>query len=276
MYLSDCHIHTNFSSDVPADRAASVDDVCRAAIERGLSYVAITDHYESITYKNPAHPPFPFDDVTRAVLAAREAYADRLYVALGIEYGEPYLYPEDILPTCAAQPYDVILGSVHVIPGKPGYIAYQYNELTEDERTAVFDDYLEAYNTLVHTEGIDVVTHPTYPLRYLLRQGIPFDMRCWEERMHHCLSVIIERGIGLEFNASPRRTPNKGYPDHTVETLMRWYRQMGGEIVTFASDAHFPEHVGAYCDSTMRILAELGFRYIAVYQNRKPIFHPIK
>ena len=176
----------------------------------------------------------------------------------------------------APYPFDVVLGSVHYVPGEAGYISRDYRAMTEEERTAVFDGYLEAYDRLVHSDHIDVVTHPTYPLRYLLRQGVPFDMRLWEERMRHCLSVVVARGLGLEFNASPRRTPNTGIPDHTVETLMRWYKQAGGEIVTFASDAHFTAHVGAYCDSTMRILAELGFRYIAVYENRKPVFHPIK
>jgi hypothetical protein len=53
-------------------------------------------------------------------------------------------------------------------------------------------------------------------------------------------------------------------------------REVGGEIVTFASDAHFTAHVGAYCDRTMRILRELGFRYVAVYENRKPVFHKIE
>ena len=275
MFYSDSHIHTNYSADVPKDRPLSVDDICRAAIDAGLSYIAITDHYEPEEEKRGIVPRFPFAQMAEDVFRAKEAYRGKLQVALGIEYGQPYLYPEEIEPTVSALPFDVVLGSVHYIPGKPGYISRNYRELTAEERTAVFDEYLETYNQLVHTDNIDVVTHPTYPLRYLLRQNIPFDMRDWEERLRMMFRVLVERGIGLEFNASPMRVPNQGIPDHTVETLFRWYRDVGGEIVTFASDAHFSEHVGAYSDRTMRILRELGFRYIAVYENRKPLFHKI-
>ena len=276
MFYSDSHIHTQYSADVPASRALSVDGICRAAIDAGLSYIAFTDHYEPEEEKSGVAKPFRFPEMVSDVLTAKETYKDRLQVALGIEYGQPYLYPEEIQPTVTAYPYDIILGSVHYIPGKTGYISYNYREMTPAERTAVFDEYLDTYNQLVHTDGIDVVTHPTYPLRYLLRQNIPFDMRDWEERLRAMFRVLAERGVGLEFNAAPMRVPNQGIPDHTVETLFRWYREVGGEIVTFASDAHFKEHVGAYCDRTMRILRELGFRYIAVYENRKPVFHKIE
>ena len=276
MFYSDSHIHTNYSADVPADRPLSVDDICRTAIRAGLSYIAFTDHYEPEEEKRGVVPPFPFANMVRDVLAAKETYRDQLKVALGIEYGQPYLYPDEIQPTVSAYPYDVILGSVHYIPGQTGYISRNWRELTKAERDAIFDEYLDTYNLLVHTDGIDVVTHPTYPLRYLLRQNIPFDMRDWEERLRAMFRVLVQRGIGLEFNASPMRVPNQGIPDHTVETFFRWYRDEGGEIVTFASDAHFTAHVGAYCDRTMRILREIGFRYIAVYENRKPVFHKIE
>ena len=275
MFYSDSHIHTNYSADVPADRPLSVDDICRAAIDAGLSYIAFTDHYEPEEEKRGVVSPFPFPEMVRDVLAAKETYRGQLQVALGIEYGQPYLYPDEILPTVSAHPYDVILGSVHYIPGQPGYISRDWRALDKHQRDVIFDEYLETYDRLVHTDHIDVVTHPTYPLRYLLRQDIPFDMRDWEERMRVMFRVLVERGIGLEFNASPMRVPNQGIPDHTVETLFRWYRDVGGEIVTFASDAHFTSHVGAYCDRTMRILRELGFRYIAVYENRIPVFHKI-
>ena len=275
MYYSDSHTHTNYSADVPNDRPLSVDDVCQSAIRAGLSYLAITDHYEPEEEKRGIVRHFPFASMAADVFAAREKYAGQLKVALGIEYGQPYLYPDEIQPLVTAYPFDVVLGSVHYIPGKPGYIQRNYREMTQADRDAVFNEYLDTYDQLVHTDGIDIVTHPTYPLRYLLRQNIPFDMRDWEERMRGMFRVLVERGIGLEFNAAPMRVPNQGIPDHTVETLFRWYRDVGGEIVTFASDAHFQAHVGAYCDRTMRILRELGFRYIAVYENRKPQFHSI-
>ena len=87
MFYSDSHIHTNYSADVPADRPLSVDDICRAAIDASLSYIAFTDHYEPEEEKRGVVSPFPFPDMVRDVLAAKETYRGQLQVALGIAGG---------------------------------------------------------------------------------------------------------------------------------------------------------------------------------------------
>lgn len=275
MYYSDSHIHSNFSPDVHPSRRASVDDICSTAYEIGLSHVAVTDHYEPMLYHNENGIQFPFEALVRDTALAKEKWRGRVSVALGIEYGQPHLEPEQTQQVLSAYPFDIVLGSLHAHPTHGEYIKLNYAAMTDDERSALLDAYLEHYEIMARTSPIDVITHPTYPLRYLLQQGIPFDMRCWEERMRAIFRTIIARGIGLEFNAAPRRVPNVGIPDHTVETLMRWYHDEGGRIVTFASDAHRPEDIGAYCQSSMHILREIGFRYIAVFENRKPVFHSI-
>ena len=94
--------------------------------------------------------------------------------------------------------------------------------------------------------------------------------------MRAMLTHIAEIGCGLEYNAATHRCPNMGIPDHTMETALRWYREAGGEIITFASDAHDAKDIAAHYPFCMRVLSEIGFRYIAVYKNHKPEFHKIK
>lgn len=276
MFRSDSHTHTTYSSDVPKDRPASVAQMCAAAAELGLSYYAVTDHYDIEHFKTGILPPFPFQKWYQDVLTERERYAGKMYVAAGLEYGEPYLLPEYYDETIHAAPFDLMLGSVHYIPGKTGYLSYPYQDMTEEARIALFEEYLDAWDELVHTPGIDVFTHPTYPLRYCLRKGIPFQVSCWEERMRIMLRHIVEIGCGLEFNAATYRVQNTGIPDHTMETVLRWYKEVGGEILTFASDAHFSKDIAAHHDFAMRVIREIGFRYIAVYHNHKPEFHKIE
>ncbi len=249
--------------------------MCRAAATSGLDYFAVTDHYEPDRFKAASYR-FPIEDYYRDICAARDALGDRMYIAAGIEYGEPYFAPEDIQATVTQIPFDVILGSVHYLAGETGFLSFPYEAVTENERIALFDRYLNAYNDLVHSPGIDVFTHPTYPLRYCLRKNLPFPLSAWEERMRTMLRHIVERGCGLEYNAAHLRVPNKGIPDHTTETILRWYKEVGGEILVFASDAHFSEHIAAHHDFCMRVVRELGFRYIAVYKQRKPEFHKIE
>lgn len=275
MYRSDSHTHTTYSADVPDDRPATPADMCAAAYKMGLSYFAITDHYDISPYIDGFRQKFAFAQWQKELLLEREKYAGKMYVAVGLEYGEPYLFPAGIDETLSYAPFDVVLGSVHYVPGTTGYLTFPFHECTEDERRRVFDDYLDAWEQLVHTPGIDVFTHPTYPLRYCLRKGVPFSMRDWEERMRMFLAHIVSRGCGLEFNAAPYRVPDKGIPDHTTETVLRWYKEAGGEILTFASDAHFQKDIAAHHDFALRVAREIGFRYIAVYKEHKPEFHRI-
>ncbi len=275
MYRSDSHTHTVYSADVPATRDATVADMCHTACEAGLQYYAVTDHYELDRFK-AANYQFPLADYYRDILHAREICGDRMYVAAGIEYGEPYLWPDDIEKTVSALPFDVVLGSVHYLPGETGFLGYPYETMTDEERIALFERYLDAYDALVHSPGIDVFTHPTYPLRYCLRKHLPFPITRWEERMRPMLRHIVERGCGLEYNAAHLRVPNLGIPNHTTETLLRWYKEAGGEILVFASDAHFREHIASHHDFCMRVLREIGFRHIAVYKEHKPEFHKIE
>ena len=52
------------------------------------------------------------------------------------------------------------------------------------------------------------------------------------------------------------------FPD---ESLMRFYRSLGGEMVTVGSDAHFSEHVGCNIRETYELLREIGFSYVCYF-----------
>ena len=46
-------------------------------------------------------------------------------------------------------------------------------------------------------------------------------------------------------------------------------------IVTIGSDAHTTDGVGKGCEQACQLLAEAGFRYLATYEKRKPVFHTL-
>ena len=50
------------------------------------------------------------------------------------------------------------------------------------------------------------------------------------------------------------------------------YRELGGEIITIGSDAHFLEHVGAGVAECMDMMKEAGYKYFTYYIDRKPHF----
>jgi histidinol-phosphatase (PHP family) len=50
---------------------------------------------------------------------------------------------------------------------------------------------------------------------------------------------------------------------------------MGGELITIGSDAHVPERIAGCFEETAEILRALGFKYYAVYKERKPQMLPL-
>jgi histidinol-phosphatase (PHP family) len=57
--------------------------------------------------------------------------------------------------------------------------------------------------------------------------------------------------------------------------ILARYREMGGELITVGSDAHVPERIAGRFEETAGILRSLGFRYYAIYKERKPQMLPL-
>ena len=81
--------------------------------------------------------------------------------------------------------------------------------------------------------------------------------------------------------------PTSAWPSHGIEvntyngrTVSDWrpildlYREVGGEILTVGSDAHAPRNVARGIRDAYALIAEAGFRYVAVDARRKPACIP--
>jgi histidinol phosphatase-like PHP family hydrolase len=81
------------------------------------------------------------------------------------------------------------------------------------------------------------------------------------------LRSIVERGKGIEINTSPLR---RGQPDPCPSLeVLRWYRELGGEILTFGSDAHRPGDIGAHFDVALEMARAAGFTRLARFEKRQ-------
>ena len=82
------------------------------------------------------------------------------------------------------------------------------------------------------------------------------------------LEIVIKDGKGIEINTG---SLYKGfsYP-HPHESILKWYRQLGGEIVTVGSDAHTPQYLGHGFRQAAALLQSCGFRYYTIFSEGKP------
>ena len=56
----------------------------------------------------------------------------------------------------------------------------------------------------------------------------------------------------------------------TVEILKR-YKELGGELLTFGSDAHLKSRIGEKYKLIADVLKGLGYKYLFKYLSHKPI-----
>mgnify|MGYP004529116397 FL=1 len=261
MIICDTHVHSLYSFD----GHDSVDAVCRAAIDKGLASIVFTDHCDLDCEAAGLYPKLDADNVFKAVGEAKEKYKGKLDIGCGIELGQPYNVPEEA-GKVLSRGYDIVLCSVHNLKDVPDFSFMNYTEMPDGLIDSLIRRYLDDLISSADTDGVDIITHATYPSRYLYRQGIHIDMMKYADRYEVLFEKMIETGKALEYNVSGIRRNEP--PSPTID-FMKLYRDLGGEFVACGSDAHYAKDVGANIADAYKQLAAIGFKYITVYRNGK-------
>ncbi len=268
MISYDLHMHSNNS----LDGGQSVDDACRAAIEKGLTGIAITDHVD-VWFFDRENTVQRFINCMADVNAAREKYGDKLKIFMGIEMAE-YLYdPERSERVLAAADYDVVLGSVHSVKYEgidDSYSRIDFSVMPVERIIGFLDEYFDRMLDMIRNTDFDILTHLSCPLRYIngkYNRGV--DIRLFEEKIRNVLKEIINRGISLEINTSGCATEAPYFmPEKDILTL---YFKMGGRRISIGSDAHVSKNVGVGFDNALNMIKAIGFDHYVIYKNRTPI-----
>jgi len=257
--LADYHIHTRFS----IDSEAGLDKVCEAAIARGLDEIAVTDHADF----GPADASDHFRPVEHLaeIERCRARYGDRLTVRAGVEMGEPHLFAQQAQGVLAAGEFDFVIGSAHYSDDMQAAWKEVY---FEQPLRRAYESYFRQVASLAAEGDFDVLGHLDLIKRDARKLGKVYDgPQPYADMIRAALRSVVERGKGIEINTSPLR---RGQPDPCPSLeILRWYREMGGEILTLGSDAHRPEHVGAHLDVALEMARAAGFERLARFERRR-------
>ena len=260
----DLHMHTTNS-----DGKNSVDEMCRAAVEKGMGGIAITDHADMNFYES-RNTPERIRQSIADIRAAQETYRGQLDVLCGVELGE-YLYaPEKGNEILGLTDYDVILCSVHLVPKARWPMPYNRIPFDVDGTDEELRDYLGLYFDLlsetVDSFDFDVLGHITCPIRYMTsKYNRKTDVMVFEDKIREVLKKVIDRGVALEYNTG-------GFQQ--ADDVFAMYRSMGGTRITLGSDTHAFNGIGRKFDETAQKLREMGFETCCYYKNRQ--IHEIK
>ena len=269
MKYFDYHIH----NEISFDSEASLLDQCEEALRKGLSEIALTNHYELdfVLQGTASAPDLALEE--QLLLAARERFEGRLTIRRGIEIGQPTYDLAAARALMSARDYDVVLGSMHNGLGGLDFYYMRSEDYTDDQLRTIWVDYVNKLFEVATKGEMDVLTHVMYPRRYL------------EETRRHCFTptkeqfepifrALIQRGIALEINTSAVRRGVAKRPDPELEFLT-FYRELGGEYLTVGSDAHVAPDVGADYRDAFLLAREAGFRYMTRYCQREKIMEAL-
>ncbi len=262
--LFDSHTHTDNSPD--AHHSAMM--LCEAAVSRGLSGIAITDHcdmqdFESDNFAMRIRQSY-FE-----TLKAKSVFGGALAVCSGIELGQPLEAPDKADSLLSGYSFDFILCSLHALRGFPDFCFSYYANYSVRQLNVIFDEYLRQLIKTIRWGRFDSLAHLTYPLRYMInRDGETVELQRHAAMIDEALLLLIHTGKALEINTSGLR----GSLGETLppQSIVRRYRELGGELITIGSDAHLCGDVGAGIGDAMQLASDAGFRYFAFYKERRP------
>ncbi len=270
MIVADCHLHTNFS----ADGHLPPEQMIEAAIEKGLSIVTITDHVDFDFPQPPGQTPFdlPRAQYLQKLRDLKERCAGRIEVLCGVEMGlQTHLEPR-IRQWVEGEEIDFVIGSTHLVEGEDPYQPSFYETRGDRAAHAAYLSTIASYAAAL--DSFDSYGHLDYMVRYGPNQNRGYRPADHEEVVRAGMRVLIEKGKALELNTAPLML-GLGQP-HPHPLYLKWYKEMGGELITVGSDAHRPAAVGGAFQEAAEILKAAGFRYYAVYRQRQPAMLPLE
>lgn len=252
--LYESHMHTplcKHASGYPEDYAA-------VAEQRGLRGIIVTCH-------NPTNDGWTphvrmsideFDDYVAMVDRARQSWAGRIDIRLGLESDylpgvEPWL--EELHRKVA---FHYILGSVHAaLPAyqerylNGDFLAFQctyFEHLVMAAETGLFD-------ALAHPDLVKIVEPAEWKLERVM------------DTIRHALDRIAKTGIAMELNTSgllkklPEMSPGRSMLEEMYQRNIP---------VVLGADAHQPGRVADHYDEALDVLIEIGYTKVSIFLNR--------
>lgn len=263
--ISDMHTHTSFSSDSKADINLQIEK----AIQLGMSHIAITDHHD-IDYP-PWHSTYLLeneDKYVETIQSLKDIYKGRINVILGVEIGIQTHIVDEINAFIKKFPFEFIIGSTHCFERKDTEDQSLYNFRSKE--AAIYKYFETVFENISKFKNFDVVGHLDFVLRDIPGKNKGFSYNTYSDILDNILNEIIYSGRGIECNTKSLFV-GMGEPSPDRSIIKR-YKELGGEIITFGSDAHDSERIGCSFSIASEIVKECGFKYYTVYENRKPIF----
>ena len=270
--LADYHMHSSFSGD----SRAPMQDMAARAIALGYQEICFTEHMDLHYPASEECPEGMFllntDSYLYDLLRAREKFGEQINIKFGVELGLQPDYLKEISDYARSYDFDFIIGSTHVVQHQdPAFPSYYEGISTEEGYRAYFNEILTSIRSFTN---FDIYGHIDYVIRYSKTKDLNYCYEQYADIFDPIIETLIANGKGIEINTGGYKA-GLGVPNPTPDVIRR-YRELGGEKITFGADAHKPEHIAFHFADAAAIAQEAGFRYYVRFKEKKPEYLPIQ
>jgi histidinol-phosphatase (PHP family) len=266
--LLDYHLHSTCS----VDGISTIAQYCRCAAEQKFIEIGFCEHADF----DPRDRGCGFFDYTffhRQIKAQRERYGDSLAIRAAVEVTYQASLEKEIRAFLESKELDYVVGSVHLVEDGQGWAIVSEEGRCERYFTRrsvreAYQPYLAEMRRAVESDLFDLIGHLDLVKRYGVRYYGPFAPSLFAAEVREILKLAVERGVGLEINTSGlRQAPRETYPGLEV---LRWYRELGGQVLTVGSDAHSVKDLGKGIAEALGLAREAGFDAVTLFEKREP------
>ena len=264
--LTDMHVHSTCS----ADGASSILDYARCAETLSLKQVGFCEHVDF----DPRDQDCGYLDqdlYDREIVAARNE-VPQVQISQGVEIAYQSRREGEIRSWLQTADWDFCVLSIHLMDYTDGWAIVSDSETSAayfatHNQQQVYTPYFEELLHAARSGLGDILGHLDIVKRYGTRHYGPFAPSAFEGQIRSVLRAAVETGTGLEINTSGlRQAPDEPYPGPEI---LRWYRQLGGEILTIGSDAHHTDDLASGIAQAQEVARRAGFRAISFFQERQ-------
>jgi histidinol-phosphatase (PHP family) len=260
------HCHSKWS-----DGEGTIADFVGAAGILGLDEFGISDHYVLTPNREKlwwSMAPDALDDYAADLQAASGDALDGLTVRLGVEAD---FIPEtvgDLQEVLRSQPFDYVIGSVHIVNGFPiDNSPADWEPLATSERDEIIRTYWIRIREMAESRLFDFAGHLDLTKKFGIYPSIDPTTE-----IEKALDAIAASDMAVELNTSGwTYTAREEYPSSTI---LRGCLERGIPVVVSA-DAHKPANLIRGFDDAYSLLKEIGFTEQASFAGRQRFMSPL-
>ncbi|HZK10072.1 MAG TPA: histidinol-phosphatase HisJ family protein [Clostridia bacterium] len=259
MRYTDHHVHTKYSPDSDA----SIGAYLIRAKELKLEKVIFTDHIDMGAIESQFQKHIDYHEYFKSMKKLEKEY--EIPIKIGVEIGYERNYKEKIDDFLNKYPFDFVIAALHYGDGKDFYLGDFFKGKSQHQ---AYLRYFELVLEMVENfNNFDVLGHLDHIVKYGPFKDKTYDYTKYKKIIDDILWALIKKGKGIELNTSGLRSKLK--TTFPKEGVLKRYQELGGQVITIGSDAHFNRDYYAGILQGMELLKSLGFSQISSFSHRR-------